>query len=223
MENNPSSRPLKLLLFGANGGIGKECVSQALAAGHQVNAIVRDPAKLPMTHPNLMIIKGDVTRPESFAASLKDRDLVISAIGHGGGLGNDKPTTLYSVGAENILREMKAAGITRAFFISASALETSPALPPFYRFISTYVIQKLLKHSYADLRRMEAIIKSSDVDWTIVRPPQLTNKPLSTAYRFAVNTYLKNALKVSRAAVAHFMLAHALDNAIYKATIEIAQ
>ena len=142
MENNPSSRPLKLIIFGANGGIGKQCVSQALAAG-----------------------------------------------------------------------------ITRAFFISASALETSPALPPFVRFISKYVIQQLLKHSYADLRRMEAIIRSSDADWTIVRPPQLTDKPFSPAYRFAVNTYLKNALKVSRATVAHFMLPHATDSTTHKATI----
>ncbi|HEX3933579.1 MAG TPA: NAD(P)H-binding protein [Puia sp.] len=189
MEKIQPTRPLNILLFGANGGIGRQCVNQALAEGHYVTAIVRDPAKLPLSHPNLKIVKADVTMASSFSNVLEAQQLVISTIGGGEGFGSDKPTTLYSKGAENILRAMEKAGTRRAFFISAAAVETSPAIPWFYQLVSKYVIQRLLKHSYADLLRMETIIRSSGTDWTIVRPPQLTDKALSADYRFAVNTH----------------------------------
>jgi putative NADH-flavin reductase len=75
---------------------------------------------------------------------------------------------------------------------------------------------------YADLRLMENLVKASDVNWTIIRPPQLTDKPLTGRYRVAINTFLKNCLKISRADVAHFMISSIADETTYKATIEIS-
>lgn len=75
---------------------------------------------------------------------------------------------------------------------------------------------------YADLLKMEAAIKASATDWTIIRPPQLTDSSLTGNYRVVINHFLKNALKISRADVTHFMLANLSNAATYQGTIEIA-
>jgi putative NADH-flavin reductase len=221
MESQATSPVYKLLIVGANGGIGRQCVEMALQAGHHVTALLRNPAKLDLHHPNLELIKGDITRPETFEDYLTNKDVVISAIGVSGGLGSDKPTTLYSQGNANLLKAMNKKGIKRVFFISASAIEISPALPFYIRWAEKYIIQKLLKHMYADLRIMEELIKESNADWTIIRPPQLSDKPVTGKYRVAINAFLKNCLKISRADVAHYLIHNIGSKATYKAVIEI--
>lgn len=213
---------MNLFIAGANGGIGRQAVKQALAAGHKVTALVRNPAKLLLSHPNLEIVQGDIQKQETFAHYLRHQDAVVSALGVSGGLFGDKPTTLYSGGNANLLAAMQQHGVKRACFISASAVEISPVLPWYVRLIARYILQNLLRHMYADLREMEAFIKASAIDWTIIRPPQLTDGPLTGNYRVAVNHFLKNALKISRADVAHFMLANLANAATYQGTVEIA-
>jgi putative NADH-flavin reductase len=209
-----------LLIIGANGGIGRQAVDQALSTGHRVTALVRNPAKLSLTHPNLKIVQADVTLPLSLSNLFAGHDVIISAIGVSGGF-SDPPTSLYSQGALNILREMKQSGPRRAFFISASAVETNPLLPFFVRLASKYIIQKLLANMYADLRKMERLIKETDMDWTIVRPPRLTDSTLTGNYRMAVNRFLKNGFKISRADTAHFILSHIQSEDMFRSIIEI--
>jgi len=209
---------LNILVIGANGGIGKEAVKLALEAGHRVTALVRKRANISITHNNLQVVQGDIRQPETFEDYLDGKDAVISAIGEN----MDKPTTLYSEGNDNLLKVMKKKGVTRAFFISASAIEISPVQPFIVRLATKYIVQKLFGYGYADQRIMEKLIKESDINWTIMRPPRLTNKPVSGHYRFAVNSFLKNCLTISRADVAHFMISNILNEAIYKATVEIA-
>jgi putative NADH-flavin reductase len=213
---------MNIFIAGANGGIGRQAVEQALQAGHRVTALVRNPANLQLMHPNLNIIKGDIMRPESFTAEMKGKQIVLSALGVSGGLFSDKPTALYSQGNANLLKAMEQHGVKRIICISASALEISPVIPWYVRLVARYVIQKLLKHMYADLHRMEAIVKESSTDWTIIRPPQLTDKPLTGNYRTAVNRFLKNCLQVSRADVGHYMVNNLVNQEIYRATVEIA-
>ena len=74
---------------------------------------------------------------------------------------------------------------------------------------------------YADQREMERLVKASGLDWTIIRPPRLTDKPVTGKYRFSINSFLKNCLSVSRADVAHFMINNISNKAIMQATIEI--
>src|SRR5882757_341782 len=167
----PSSN-YNILIIGANGGIGRQAVELALAAGHHVTALLRQPANLTLTHPNLEKVQGDVMRPETFEKYLKHQDAVISALGVKGGLTGDKPTTLYSQGNVNLMQVMKEQGIKRAYFISASALEISPVMPFFARFAAKYILQRLLRHMYADQREMERLVKESGLDWTIIRPPR---------------------------------------------------
>ena len=215
-DTEQKSPAFHVLVFGAAGGIGRACVTTALAGGHKVTAVLRTPAKLDLTHPNLQIVQGDVADPNSFSSYLKGKDVVISAIGVNSGFGKDKPTTLYSEGNRTVIKEMATTGVTRAFFISASALEVSPVLPFFIRLLIKYVVQRLLKHMYEDLRKMEAIIKESDINWTVIRPPRLTDKPATGHYRVAINAFLKNGLQLSRADLAHFIINNISNKATYR-------
>jgi putative NADH-flavin reductase len=213
---------MNILIIGAAGGIGHEAVLLALQENHKVTAVLRNPAKLPLTHPNLSIVQGDILQPATFEHHLRETDLTISAIGvSGANFFNDKPTTLYSEGNASLVSAMQRVGAKRAFFISASAVEISPVLPAFVRFVAKNFVQRMLRHMYADLRKMETVIKASSLDWTIIRPPQLTKGPVTGQYRTAVNAFLKNALKISRADVAHYMIHNAANETTYKGIVEI--
>jgi len=217
MENEQTQPVLRIVVLGANGGIGRQTVALALEAGHHVTAILRNPANLAMVHDNLELVKGDVMQPGTIEGWLENKDAVISAIG----VRSNGPTTLYSEGNRNILQAMKKAGISRVFFISASAIEISPVLPLYVRFAAKYIVQKILRNMYADIRIMEKLVKESDANWTIMRPPRLTNKPATGRYRIAINSFLKNCLSISRADVAHFMIHNISNKAAWKTTIEI--
>jgi putative NADH-flavin reductase len=221
MEFQQKSPVYKLLVIGANGGIGRQCIEIALKAGHQVTAVLRNPANLTLTHHNLEVVQGDIMYPETFEKYLASTDAVISAIGVKGGLLSDKPTTLYSQGNANLLAAMSKMGVSRVFFISASAIEISPVLPFFIRLVAKYIVQNLLRNMYDDLRKMEKLVKESNSTWTIMRPPQLNDKPVTGNYRFAINSFLKNCLSISRADVAHFIINNIGNEATYKTTIEI--
>ena len=207
--------------MGAAGGIGRQAVEAGLAAGYRVIAVLRTPAKLQLVHPELTIVKGDVLQPGSFESYLSAGVVVVSAIGVSGVLKGDKPKTLYSHGAVQLLEAMRRKGARRAFFVSASAVEISPVMPALARFAAKYILGRLLRHMYADLRRMEIEVKKSDLDWTIIRPPRLTNGAAKEQYRFSVNQWLKNALSISRADVAHFMITHSGDKDTYRGLVEI--
>jgi len=218
MKDSKTTSPLDIFIIGANGGVGKQAVTTALQAGHRVTALLRNPANLTLTHPKLQIVKGDIMRSYTFEKYLEYKDVVISAIGNN----MNKPTTLYSEGSRNLIQAMKRMGVDRAFFISAAAIEISPAQSFVVRLLTKYVIQKLFGHGYADQRIMERLIKESDINFTIVRPPKLNNKPQTGNYRYAVNSFLKNCLSISRADVAHFMINNIHNEDTFKATVEIA-
>ena len=218
MKAEPISPIYKIVVLGANGGIGRQALEIALKQGHSVTAILRTPATLLLTHPNLIVVKGDIMKPETWEKYLENKDVVISAIG----ATSRKETTLYSQGARNLLNAMKKTGANRVFFISASGLEVNPSHSLFIRLVTTYVLQRLLKNMYADLNKMEQLVKESDLNWTILRPPRLTNAPFTGRYRFATNSFLKAGLSISRADLAHFMMVNATNNSIYKKTVEVA-
>jgi len=211
----------EILVLGAAGGIGRQVVEIALSNGWRVVAVLRSPTKLPMTHPALTVVKGDILDTATYEPYLSRVSVVVSAIGVSGGLGGDKPTTLYSDGARRVLEAMDRCGARRVYFISASAVEISPVLPLMVRWAAKYILQKLLRYMYADLREMESRVKGSGLDWTIVRPPRLTNAAMTGKYRFAVNGWLNNCLSISRADVAHFIIYHAEDRGTYRGLVEL--
>ncbi|WP_342085611.1 NAD(P)-dependent oxidoreductase [Dyadobacter sp. OTU695] len=218
MKNNQESTGYEIAVLGANGGIGRQVVELALKEGHKVTAILRNPANMTLQHENLVIVKGDILDPESIAAHLENKDAVISAIGKN----SVKRTTLYSQGSQNLIELLKNTNSKRVFFISASGLEVNPTHSLQIQLLTRFVLQKILRHMYTDLRKMEGIVKQCGLEWTIMRPPQLTDKALTGNYRFEVNHFLPNALKISRADLAHFILHNVGNQQIIKATVEVA-
>lgn len=206
---------MKIIVFGANGGIGSKVVEQALEAGNQVTAVVRRPSSITIQHPQLKVVQGDVLKYETIQAPMVGQDAVISALG----ISKDEPTTLYSGGIANIIRAMQANGVQRLMCISASGLDPGPL---YQKIIAKLFLWPALKYMYTDLVRMEAIVNASSVNWTIVRPPRLTDKARTGQYKIAVNKHLPNGLMLSRADTADYMLKHLNDAQSYHGLVEIA-
>jgi putative NADH-flavin reductase len=208
----------KIVVIGANGGIGNKVVELGLAKGFHVTAVVRNRTKLTITHPDLEVVQCDILKEGGLNSILADNDAVVSAIGSP----SLKETVLYSKGVQNIIGAMENDHVKRALFISASGLDVNPTHSFLIRFATKQILQRILRHMYADLIRMEGIIKKSNIDWTIIRPPRLTDQPVTGKYREAVNRILDNPKTISRANVAHYIVNHLSDTRIVKATVEIA-
>jgi putative NADH-flavin reductase len=208
---------MNILVFGATGGSGKEFVQQALQKGHKITTIVRNPEKFDLQNRLLKVVKGDVMQPETIAKELAGIDVVVSALG----VHSREPTTLFSQGASNILEAMETHRIRRFMCISAQAVVISPNIALWQKLFTKYILQPILKHQYADTLRMEEIVRRSNLDWTIIRPPQLKDKPLTANYRVAINSFLKSPPRISRADLAHFMVDHLTDSSTFQAVIEI--
>lgn len=208
---------MRLIVFGATGGTGKHFVQQALDAGHIVTVVVRNPGSFNISHHNLDIVKADVLQLESFESAMKEQDAVVSSLG----TRNTKNVVVYSKGINNIIAAMQRYNVQRVLTITAVPVENNPRLSFLYK-ILTKLLQFFLKDLYADMLRMEQQIKAINFCWTIVRPPKLTNGMLKNKYRFAINEWLAKCTSISRADLAHFMLAHISDTSTYKSIIEIS-
>ncbi|MFF5990762.1 NAD(P)-dependent oxidoreductase [Prauserella flavalba] len=200
---------MKLTIFGATGGTGRQLVRQALDAGHSVTAVVRDPARLPVDHESLVVEAADVTDPTALRPLVADRDAVLSSLG----AGSRKGAGIATAGTRAILGAMADTGVRR--FVAVSAMPVGPVPSGesvLFRGLRR-VLLAALKDVYADLARMEDEIARSDTDWTVLRPPQLTDGPLTAAYTREIGANVARKHRISRADLAHAMLA-ALDDPV---------
>lgn len=206
---------MKITVFGANGGIGSQAVKQGVEQGHQIIAVVRNPTTVPFQHPNLTVVKGDVLTPETICAPVTGADAIVSAIG----IHKEAPTVVYSQGNVNIMQAMRAAHVRRILCISATGLDPKQW---FQHLIAKPLLWYFLKYSYTDIARMEALVRKSNLDWTIIRPPRLNDKPRTGKYQYAVNKQLPAAWLISRADLADFILKHISDPNTYCGLVEVA-
>lgn len=210
---------MKLTVFGATGGTGRQVVRQALDAGHSVTAVVRDPARLPVSHPALEVVTADVTEPEALHPALAGRDAAISALG----ASSRKHVGIASAGTRGILHAMEACGVRRFAAVSAVPVGPAPDGEGFLlRRVLTPLLRTLLREVYADLAAMEQEVRRSAVEWTVVRPPRLLDKPLTGNYRRVVGGNVPRGHSISRADLAHAMLAVLDDAATFKQAAGVA-
>ena len=208
----------KLIVFGATGGTGKQVVKQALQAGYQVTAIVRNPSGFKRQHPHLTVVEGNVLQPLGYNQALAGAHAVISCLGtHQRG-----PTTVYSEGVGTIARAMKETGVTRLLCLSAIAVEIPPRSSWLIRFVTRHILQRIFRYMYADMVRMEALLRESELNWTVIRPPRLTNGKERDSYRTTINEPIRNPSKISRADLAHYIVNHITDEKTVSARIEIS-
>ncbi|GAA4586655.1 SDR family oxidoreductase [Planotetraspora phitsanulokensis] len=208
---------MKITLFGATGGTGGQVIRQACDAGHEVTAVVRDPARLTESHPRLTVLQADVMDPAAIGPAVNGRDAVVSALGSRDGRA---PTTVCTDSMTSITQAMHAEGVRRLVVISAGTL-TTDGDGPLTRLILKPMLGNLLKHTIADKRRMEDVVRASDLEWTIVRPPMLTNGPRTAAYRSAVDRNVRGGMRISRADLADCVLRCLADQGPINAAIAI--
>ncbi|MFE0460689.1 NAD(P)-dependent oxidoreductase [Kitasatospora sp. NPDC058965] len=201
---------MKLTVLGATGGIGKQLVSQALAGGHQVTAVVRDPARLAVRHDRLTVVRGDALDPASLAPAVEGADAVVSGMGQAG---RHDPLKPASSSARAAIEAMTATGVRRILVTSAAPLNragTGDSLPT--RLIASPLLWAILREVYTDLEAMEAALRASGLDYTSVRPPKLTDKPGTGRYRHAIEAS-PGGFSIARADVARAMLDFVTDRA----------
>ncbi|GAA5054515.1 uncharacterized protein YbjT (DUF2867 family) [Thermocatellispora tengchongensis] len=201
---------MNLTVFGATGGTGGHIVRQALDAGHKVTAVVRDPARLAVpAHPALEVFTApSVTDPAAIGPALKGAEAVLSGIGPS----SRKAPPTAAPATRAILGAMADAGVRRIVVVSATPVgPTPPGEGLFYRLVLGPVIKSVLKNVYADLAVMEEELRRSTAEWTVVRPPRLTDKPLTGKFRRVVGGNVPKGHFISRADLACAMLG-ALDD-----------
>jgi putative NADH-flavin reductase len=178
---------MSIVVFGANGPTGRLLVAHALAAGHQVIAVTRRPDKFPQQHPNLTVARADVLDASAVEGVVSGADAILSTLGAPYGR---KQVAVYSVGVRNILTAMERHQVRRLVVVSSSATDPKPYADAgffFNRVVQPFVVNVLGKTVYQDMRRMEELIRNSEVDWTIVRPSGLFDADFVSDYELAEN------------------------------------
>ncbi len=188
---------MNIVIFGATGATGRHLVDQALAAGHRVTILARNPTTLAVRHERLRIVPGDARDPDHVAAVIAGQDAVLSALG-GSGRG---PVTVCGDVMALILVAMEQHGVRRLVALSAYGAADSHDNGVYNRLLWLMQREKML-----DKERMEEMIGRSAVDWTIVRPPALANSPRTGRYYVGTDLHMTVASRISRADVADFML-----------------
>ncbi|MFG3619321.1 NAD(P)-dependent oxidoreductase [Nocardia sp. NPDC047654] len=210
---------MRITVFGANGPTGRLLTGQALAAGHRVTAVTRQPDSFPLRHDRLEVAGADVLDPAAVDAVVAGRDAVLSTLGVPAG---KEPITTYSRGVANMVAAMDRHRVRRLAVVSSSGVEPHPYSDGgflFNRILLPYVTRVLGKTLYDDMRRMEALVRASGLDWTIVRPSGLYHLPSVTDYTI-VDGHADSRF-TARADLAASMLALLDDDRYLRATVSV--
>jgi uncharacterized protein YbjT (DUF2867 family) len=211
---------VQLAVFGANGPTGRLLCRLALDEGHDVVAFTRHPATFPLEHLRLDVVAGDVHDAAAVAAAIAGSDTVVSVLGAPFA---KAPISVYSVGTTNIIAGMQAAGIKRLVGVTSSAVAPHPEPLGgfvFEKILQPYVVNKLGKTVYDDMRRMETIVSASDLAWTIVRPSGLFEAPDVSEYSIAIE-HIGHRF-TARIDLADCLLRQTLGDTYVRSTIAVA-
>jgi putative NADH-flavin reductase len=205
---------MRLTIFAATGGIGRHLLEQAVDAGHEVTAAVRNPKNVTR---DVRVVRVDLANPdaEPVEQAVWGADAVLSGLG----ARTSADLGVAGRGTRAIVDAMATVGTKRLVVVSAAPMGTvaSPARPHppkhdpgdgfFMRHLGANFAKAAFGKNYADLAVMEDTVFASALEWTIVRPPKLTDKPLNGAYRTEFGRNIRGGFSISRADVADCMLA----------------
>jgi putative NADH-flavin reductase len=184
---------MNLFVIGATGRTGREVVEQALARGHQVTAFVRSPEGIKLKNERLTVIKGNAMDEDQLANAMQNHDAVVSTLGPREVF---KPTSMLHDSAFAITGAMQRAGIKRLVVLSAAA--HFPGIP-------NRIASLIMRNHMRDSLAMEEVVQGNGLDWTIARPPRLTQENYLT-YRSREGAAPRMGFSLARKALAAFML-----------------
>ena len=188
---------LRLFLIGATGGIGRAVIEQAKQRRHGVTALVRTPEKVGTLADGINVVRGNPLDADVVKGALVGHDAVLSALGPPG-LGH---STVQQDGARSIVAAMQSLSMKRLLVVSAALLFKDAGV------LTAILRNTLLRDVARDCAAAERIVIDTEFEWTIARPPRLTNGSLTRRYRVADGRMPEGAgALLSRADVAHFLL-----------------
>lgn len=192
---------MKLAVFGATGKTGAPLVEQALAAGHTVVALARDPSKLALKNERLTVIQGDIGNAAQVAQVVQGADAVLSVLGPA----SNAPDFQISRGMANIVAAMQQTGVRRLVVSTGAAVGDPNDAPKLFHRVMNVLVQTTAKNVYQDMKQTADIVRASDLDWTIVRVPMLTGGAKTGSVRVGYVGKGPGA-RLTRADLAAFML-----------------
>jgi putative NADH-flavin reductase len=212
-RNQPS---LRLVVLGATGGTGLELVKQALERGHLVTAFVRSPERLKEFRDHINVRQGDLLNSASLQEVIQGHDAVLSGFGPRAPRSEENSNLLERF-ARALTAAMPPTGVRRVVVESVAFLFKNSIFPP------AYLLGRLfLPRTVADASAMERIFANTELDWTMVRPPELTDKPYTGKYRVQEGHLPRFGFKISRADVADLMIKLAENGTSIRKVVGIA-
>ncbi len=204
---------MKLAVLGASRGVGLALSRMALARGHEVTAVARNPDVIPLARAKLRVVSGDIRNRAAMEAAIAGHDAVCVCIGVSPTF---RPVDVFSQGIMNVLAAMQKTPNMKIVSVTGIGAGDSRGHGGF---IYDRIVQPLLlKTIYDDKDRHEALLKESGVDWLIVRPSMLTNGPDTRRYRVVTDLTGVTAATISRADVADFILKQLVHPTYFKQT-----
>jgi putative NADH-flavin reductase len=206
---------MKLVILGATGSVGQQLVTTSINRGDDILVVARDKTRLPDNW-RCNVAEMDLLKahPAVLESAIGGADAVLSALGARGAADQG----ILATAATSVLTAMQHTGVRRYIGISAAPAATTPSparpTPPRHdpgddfltRHLLMPIVKRLFRATYADSALMEDAVRASGVDWTIVRPPRLINKPATGQYRTAIDENVRRGRSIGRVDLAHFML-----------------
>jgi putative NADH-flavin reductase len=199
---------MKLSILGATGSVGRELVTQALAAGHEVTALVRAQPKPGEMDDRLALVLGDATSADAVKRTVQGSDAVLSALGHAKGA----PDDLLAEASENLIAAMQADGVSRLVVLSSAAVPDAADRPTLLYRAARVLLRAVMPRVVRDHRKQACVIEESGLAWTIVRGPLIFSDGPRTGDYHAGPIGRESGPRASRADLADFMLAIATDD-----------
>lgn len=190
---------MRLTLLGATGGIGRLLLPLALEQGHEVVVFARSPQKITQTSPHLHVIEGNLFDARHMSEAIRGSDIVLSAFGPI----VLRPTHQRRDFGRVLVHALRSSGVKRFVHVSSAFVFDDGGL------VVKVMANTLFRNVTVDHRDSEREMAQSDLAWTILRPPRLTNGPVTHRIRVASGHLPKNGFTISRADVAEFMLQEA--------------
>ena len=192
---------MKLSIFGGTGRTGQELVTQALARGYEIQMLARTPGKMTIQDDKLTVIEGDIQDMDAVNRTITGTDAVVSVLGPT----SNTPDHQVTMGTRNILTAMKANGVNRLIVSAGAGVGDPNDAPNFINKAINGLLKLSSKHVLEDMLGAVDLVRQSDVDWTIVRVPMLTDDPATGDVTVA---YVGKGMgmRIGRADMAAFML-----------------
>lgn len=206
---------MNITIFGASGAIGQHLMQGALDKGDFVTAYVRNPDKIKLNHPNLRFVKGELTNVSAIETAVSIADAVISTLGPPSDISRKLKGTPIADGHETIIKAMKKFNKKRLITLATPALQSIDDRRNLLTVVPRILAKIFLPNGYAEMKRLEEIIRDSNMDWTVVRiiNPNVKYKGQSYDYSFGDR---QGKMSVSRENVAKLMYAATRQNQLIR-------